>query len=378
MDNLAHSLVGLTLAKAGLERASPYATTVCVLAANAPDIDVLARVRGSWFALEHHRGITHSIVGTLALGVLLPLICFALERIAARVWQIKPRIRLPGLIVASVIACATHPLLDWLNSYGLRPFLPWSARWYYGDVLFIFDPWLWLLLGGAAFLLTARARWRVRLWSALALIVTAAFLFLTQRPSWSFVALAIWFVGLSAIVWAHRVRFAAHFGARVAHVALALVVCYIAAMALVHLRAHAQATSAATELARTHEETLLRVAAMPMAADPTNWLAVAETDRATYRFQVHVLAHELVSEQTVLRFDKPQGADAAQVARAEQDARAQIFLGFARFPVMRVQTDERGELLVRFADLRFGPPDTSHRPARGFFALDVPVPRAEQ
>src|SRR5205085_9803218 len=102
MDNLAHSLVGLTLAKAGLERVSPYATTVCVLAANAPDIAVLARVRGSWFALEHHRGITHSIVGTLALGVLLPLIFYTLERIAARAWQIKTRIRLPGLIVASV------------------------------------------------------------------------------------------------------------------------------------------------------------------------------------------------------------------------------------------------------------------------------------
>src|SRR2546423_7718578 len=161
MDNLAHSLVGLTLAKAGLERVSPYATMVCVLAANAPDVDVLTRLRGTWFALEHHRGITHACVGVLALGLLLPLIFFAIERIAARLWGIRPRIRLRGLIVVSVIACATHPLLDWLNSYGLRPFLPWSGRWYYGDVLFIFDPWVWLLLGGAAFLLTARARWRI-------------------------------------------------------------------------------------------------------------------------------------------------------------------------------------------------------------------------
>src|SRR5205085_9799455 len=124
-----HSLVGLTLAKTGLERVSPYATTVCVLAANAPDVDVLTRLRGNWFALAHHRGITHSIVGTLALGVLLPLVCYALERIAARVWHVERRIRLPGLIVASILACATHPLLDWLNSYGLRPFLPWCARW---------------------------------------------------------------------------------------------------------------------------------------------------------------------------------------------------------------------------------------------------------
>jgi|ERR1041384_2865389 inner membrane protein len=378
MDNLAHSLVGLTLAKAGLERASPYATTVCVLAANAPDVDVLTRLRGNWFALEHHRGITHSIVGVLALGVLLPLIAFVIERIAARVGHVERRIRLPGLIIVSIIACATHPLLDWLNSYGLRPFLPWSARWYYGDLLFIFDPWLWLILGSAAFLLTARTRWRVGAWSALALIVTVGFLLLTQRAAWSFVALAIWVVGLVIVVWAHRAGGAARFGARVAQIALALVVCYIAALALVHQRAQAQATQAAAELARTHDEMLQRVAAMPMAADPTNWLAVAETDRATYRFQVHVPARAALNEQTVARFEKPQGADAAQVARAEQDARAQIFLGFARFPVMRVQTDEQGALLVRFADVRFSPPDTSRRPARGTFALDVHVPRAEQ
>src|SRR5918998_1153671 len=66
MDNLTHSLVGLVAAKAGLERLSPGATAVCVLAANAPDADILAALGGKWFYLHHHRGITHSIVGTLA------------------------------------------------------------------------------------------------------------------------------------------------------------------------------------------------------------------------------------------------------------------------------------------------------------------------
>ncbi len=48
MDNLTHSLVGFVIAKAGAERLSPWATTVCVLAANAPDIDVLTRLEGHW------------------------------------------------------------------------------------------------------------------------------------------------------------------------------------------------------------------------------------------------------------------------------------------------------------------------------------------
>ena len=34
---------------------------------------------------------------------------------------------------------ATHPILDYANNYGLRPFLPFDGAWYYGDVLFIFD-----------------------------------------------------------------------------------------------------------------------------------------------------------------------------------------------------------------------------------------------
>src|SRR5437762_1544386 len=101
MDPLTHTLTGATLAKAGLERLSPYATTVCVVAANAPDVDVLTRFGGPWFALEYHRGITHSIIGTLTLGLLVPLFVFLIEKIIARLCAAQPRIRLRGLVVAS-------------------------------------------------------------------------------------------------------------------------------------------------------------------------------------------------------------------------------------------------------------------------------------
>ena len=39
MDNLTHSLVGLMLARAGLEKTTPRGTAMMVLAANAPDAD---------------------------------------------------------------------------------------------------------------------------------------------------------------------------------------------------------------------------------------------------------------------------------------------------------------------------------------------------
>src|SRR5258705_2126318 len=75
MDNLTHSLIGLAASKAGLEKLSPGTTTLCVLAANAPDSDILVLIFGGrWAFLHHHRGITHSIVGTAALALMLPLI----------------------------------------------------------------------------------------------------------------------------------------------------------------------------------------------------------------------------------------------------------------------------------------------------------------
>src|SRR5262252_9281606 len=174
MDNLAHSLVGLTAAKAGLGRCSPYATTVCVISANAADADFVSLFFGDrWTLLQHHRGITHSLVGTLGVGLLVPTIAFLIERVVYRLRGRAPRIRFGGLLLASSIAAATHPLMDWTNNYGLRPLLPWSGRWFYGDLVFIVDPFIWLMLGLAAFLLTANSPAQKIAWSVLGAFATA-------------------------------------------------------------------------------------------------------------------------------------------------------------------------------------------------------------
>ena len=46
MDNLTHSLVGLTASKAGLESLSPATSVVCILVANAPDVDLVSGIFG--------------------------------------------------------------------------------------------------------------------------------------------------------------------------------------------------------------------------------------------------------------------------------------------------------------------------------------------
>ena len=63
-------------------------------------------------------------------------------------------------MLASVIVTSTHPLLDWTNNYGIRLLLPWNPRWFYGDAVFIIDPWLWLML--AAGVIVARRRRTLR------------------------------------------------------------------------------------------------------------------------------------------------------------------------------------------------------------------------
>src|SRR4026209_907273 len=173
MDNLAHSLVGLAAATAGVERLSPGATAVCLLGAKAPHSDLVGLpVTDRWTFLHYHRHIPHSIVGTLTLALSLPLIFWLVDRRIAR-WRSRPPVvRLRGLILASVIVSATHPFLDWTNNYGVRLLLPWSSKWFYGDLVFIADPFIWLLLGSVVFLLTARRKWQLVFWGIVAIVLT--------------------------------------------------------------------------------------------------------------------------------------------------------------------------------------------------------------
>ena len=68
MDPLAHTLLGAALARTKLGRERPLAMPVLVLAANAPDIDVIAYFWSSDTALAFRRGPTH---GPIGLAVLL-------------------------------------------------------------------------------------------------------------------------------------------------------------------------------------------------------------------------------------------------------------------------------------------------------------------
>jgi inner membrane protein len=148
MDNLTHMLAGAVLARAGLGRRTPLAMPTLLLAANLPDLDVLAYLRDPLFALTFRRGWTHGVLAMAVLPLALAGGMAAWDRLVRR------RRRPDGapapfreLLLLSFAGVLSHPLLDLLNTYGVRLLMPFSGRWFYGDTLFIVDPWLWGLLG---------------------------------------------------------------------------------------------------------------------------------------------------------------------------------------------------------------------------------------
>jgi inner membrane protein len=376
MEPFTHTLVGLTAAKAGLDRLSPWATTVCVLAANSPDSDIVVGLTTDrWSYLHYHRGITHSIVGVIALALVVPTLVFAIERGWAAVRHRQPKTCYRGLLIASAIATVTHPLMDWTNNYGVRPFLPWSGRWFYGDLVFIVDPYIWLIVGGAAFLSTSK-RWpKIALWSLIAgVLVSASFVAGLQ------VVRIVLLVGVATLAFVRIVGLAKGRERRIAATALCAIAVYWAGLALLHRAAYADASEIARRVASSSKEQVLRVAAMPTLANPFRWACVAETDKAVYRFSIRwrsaettpalVDGYSAQAADAVKRYAKPNGRDAGLISEASEDRRAQILLGFARFPIARVQDDNCvSRTLVQFADLRYTEPGIGS----GTFSLNVPV-----
>lgn len=172
MDPITHTMAGAVMARCGLDRGGrlPLAGATLMLAANAPDIDIFVMFAGNYAGLAFRRGWTHGPLALVVLPFALTGLMLAWDRLVRRrrdpsLVPLEPR----ATLVIAVIGALSHPMLDWLNTYGIRLLMPFSDRWFYGDALFIIDPWLWLLLA-LALAPWRRTRRRVRAFSALALL----------------------------------------------------------------------------------------------------------------------------------------------------------------------------------------------------------------
>lgn len=110
---------------------------VITLCSELPDIDVLFNHGNSLQGLQTHRGFTHSFFGAVLLALLVAFI--------VKKWFLR-ELHFRTLYMASLGGILIHIFFDWVTSYGTMLFHPFSKARFSLDILFIIDPYIWLIL----------------------------------------------------------------------------------------------------------------------------------------------------------------------------------------------------------------------------------------
>ena len=300
MDNVTHSLTGLAMARAGLDRLCPRATLLLLVSANIPDIDVVGLLGGQLNYLEMHRGYTHTILGLPAMALVSVLVVAAIYR------QRLPWLRAWLLSCAGV---ASHLLLDWTNSYGVRPFLPFTSEWFHLDLNGLWDGAILAVLFFAL------------VWPFLGGLVSQE---IGERSSTR--------------------------GRGVAVFALCFLLLYDCGRGLLHARVLAQLNS------RVYNgEEPLNVSALPDSVNPLVWTGIVEVPESFRLFHMRAF-DEFNPNESIVFFKRRIDAGISSVSKTEP---FRYFLYFARFPVWYEgpSNSDQGETKkIQLSDLRFGTP----------------------
>jgi inner membrane protein len=141
LEPVTHLLTAACMSRAGLNRTTGLATLTLVLAAEAPDGDMLFFLDGSVTGFKHHRGFTHTFLGAPVVAAVTLAGVYGIYRLMLRRGR-QPRLppRWGLLYVFALLSALTHILLDFTNSYGVRPLAPFYSHWYSWDIAHIVDP----------------------------------------------------------------------------------------------------------------------------------------------------------------------------------------------------------------------------------------------
>jgi inner membrane protein len=202
MDNLTHSLVGVLVAETtwqlqpdkAKKNLRPLLWFASIVANNFPDLDMLYApiTSGRLGYLLHHRGHTHTLVGGLLQSLFLAVFFYW---IAKR--QEYSKRQTFSLLLMVFLGPVIHIFLDFLNSYGVHPFWPWNNHWFYGDVLFILEPWLWLTL--LPLLLFNDFKRSIKITGGILTTVTFGLIWFTGFIPWTISSLMTLFFGFYGI-----------------------------------------------------------------------------------------------------------------------------------------------------------------------------------
>lgn len=276
------------------------------LAAEAPDLDIFSNFGGPAFGFGHHRGFTHSFLGSFLVAGLVVGFMYLVWRIRGR----KTKNNLPprwGLLYAlAYLACMSHILLDFTNNYGVRPFWPFWEKWYSWDIVFIIEPVLLVLLIGG-------------------LVLPGLFSLINNE-------IGARSKGLKG---------------RGAAIAALIGVCITWGVRDYEHRRAVNALDA--RLYRDAEP--LRVSAYPAMLNPFQWNGVVETTNFFATMPVDSLIPEVDPQgQMDIRY-KPEETPITRAAKNSYLGR--FYFDWAQYPITETDKLESGGYVVRFRDLRF-------------------------
>ncbi len=318
LEPITHFLTGACLGRAGLNRKTALATATLTLAAEAPDLDVLGQLHGPVFGFEHHRGFTHSFLGVPIVAAVVVGFIYLVWRMRGRrtnIPDLPPRWGL--LFLFACLAGLSHILLDFTNNYGVRPFWPFSERWYSWDIVFIVEPvMLVLLIGG--------------------LVVPSLFALINEE------------IGVRRHKFKGRVS---------ALVALVGVLCVWGLRDFEHRRA------VAALQARTYQDANpIRVSAFPYWLNPFRWSGVVETRNFFVVTWVDSLTPEVDPENRMEIHYKPEETPITLAAKKSYLGR--VYLDWAQYPITETEELTSPDLayVVRFYDLRYHYPGRPTQP----------------
>jgi inner membrane protein len=295
MEPVTHFLTGACLARSGFNRKTAYATLAMTLAAEAPDLDILWSLRGPVAGFEHHRGITHTLIGAPFVALAVTGVVYLWHRFrrgkkeSSAVGEHPHGVQQPRWLLIwlfSLVAALSHLLLDFTNNYGLRPFFPFNPKWYSWDIVFIFEPLILVALVGA-------------------LVMPALF-------------------GLAdSEIGARRKPFRGRGWAIAALVAMALI--YV-----VRNAEHQRALNLMR--AANLSEPTLRVAAEPYPGNPFHWMGIAETADFYQVGSIDTRADSVDTDPNDNVFYKPPVTMATLAAKRSWLGRA--YLDWSRWPLV--------------------------------------------
>jgi inner membrane protein len=327
LEPVTHFLTGACMGRAGLNRKTALATLTVTLAAEAPDLDVLAGVKGRVFGFAHHRGFTHSFLGIALVSAVVVGFVYLIWRLRGQTLndpRLSPRWGL--LFGFAYLAGLSHILLDYTNNYGVRPFWPFSEKWYSWDIVFIVEPIILLLLISG--------------------LVLPAF-----------------FSSIDREIGVRRKQPAGRWGATLA---------LLGVLALWGVRDYEHRRAVNALEARNYENAdPICAAGFPSWGNPFRWVGVVETQNFFAMTTVDSLAPEVDPDGEMQILYKPEETSVTLAAKRSYLGR--VYLDWAKYPITETEPLESGDqgYIVRFKDLRFQRPGrTSQSVLTGTVELD--------